>query len=294
MASNFLFLAHATATSSPVRHSLSIPISNRKKLTDSQQSTAALWINRTTLILLILTALLTLSTFTHLAPAVQFTFVILNGIAQAAAGAYMQTAGVVVASLFGSWAMQTMMAGNAAVAVVVSTVQAVAAAASVWGLPDDMIASYKIDSSAEERAAFIFFGLSTLFLAGALFANQWFFATPAYRALVMPPAHKYEGESQGDSEEHEGLVSGSGGREVVQSDKALKIMRVAKANVIYEIAVAFVFIVTLVSYSTYAFCEISPHTPVRVSSNNSNREANEPSHSPASVQRHSLPHLQHW
>jgi equilibrative nucleoside transporter 1/2/3 len=221
-----------------------------------------LWINRTTLILLILTALLTLSTFTHLAPGVQFTFVILNGIAQAAAGAYMQTAGVVVASLFGPWAMQTMMAGNAAVGVVVSAVQAIAAAASVWGLPDDMIASYKIDSSAEERAAFIFFGLSTLFLAGALFANQWFFATPAYRALVMPSAHKYEEESLRDSEEHEGLVSRSGGREVEESDKALKIMRVAKANVIYEIAVAFVFIVTLVSNSTCAFCEISsPPSP---------------------------------
>ena len=127
-----------------------------------------------------------------------------------------------------------------------------------------MIASYKIDSSAEERAAFIFFGLSTLFLAVALFANQWFFATPAYRALVMPSAHKYEEEALHDSEEHEGLVSRSGGREVEESNKLLKIMRVAKANVIYEIAVAFVFIVTLVSNSTYAFCEISSPTPQSV------------------------------
>ena len=173
---------------------------------------------------------------------------LLNGIAQAAAGSYLQTAIVAVASLFGPSAMQSMMAGQAAVAVVVSGVQVIAAAVLLWGVPEDSISTFTIGNEAEERSAFVFFGLSTLFLLAATWANSWFFALPAYRTMV-PLERKYEQPFGTDNlDERQGLVSNGVLDE--NSEKRRRILRVANANLIYEIAVAFDFIITLVRSSS--------------------------------------------
>jgi equilibrative nucleoside transporter 1/2/3 len=209
-----------------------------------RQSTSASWIFATAVLLSILTALLALSTFLHLPAEISFAFILLNGITQAAAGSYLQTAVVVVASLFGPSAMQVVISGQAAVAVVVSGVQVVAAAASLWGVPEESISTFKISNDAEARSAFIFFALSTMFLVATTWATKWFVASPAYRAVVATSEPKSAlSYDDGDPEERRGLMS-LGGND--SSEKRRRILRVAKANIIYEIAVALDFIITLV------------------------------------------------
>ncbi|KAF8211499.1 nucleoside transporter-domain-containing protein [Mycena galopus ATCC 62051] len=224
-ASNFIFLARATITSrqsSPSRRTLF-----------------------TTLSLSCLTFILTISTFIHTSPGFFFAFVLLNGMAQAALGAYLQTAVIVIASLFGPTAVQALMSGQAAVAVAVSGVQVFSAAASVWGLSPEKISTYVSNGEPEAQSAFIFFGLSTVFLVVSAAAHGWLVTMPAYKVIAGSlEQHKDVGED-GSSDELRGLVST--GRDEA-SDVKGQILRVAKANVIYEVAVSLVFVVTLSVY----------------------------------------------
>ncbi|KZT26997.1 hypothetical protein NEOLEDRAFT_1061600 [Neolentinus lepideus HHB14362 ss-1] len=227
--SNFGFLAHATATSkqaSPARRVLSAMMA-----------------------LAVLTLLLTLSTYTHGPPGLFFAFVIVNGIAQAGAGSYLQTSVIAVASLFGPGAMQSLFSGQAAVGVAVSLVQVLSAAASVHDSdsPSSTIAPRDpiTDGKAEEKSAFVFFGLSFLFLLVSAAVYVWMTRLPAYNAVVMsedgpgkvvtPPA-----DDDQTAETH-GLVSSARRR----PDARANIIRVAKANLIYELSVAYIFVVTL-------------------------------------------------
>ncbi len=68
-------------------------------------------------------SLLTLSTFVDLPEGLFITFVILTGVALAGAGAYLQTSVIAVASLFGPSIIQSMMSGQAIIAVILSSVQ---------------------------------------------------------------------------------------------------------------------------------------------------------------------------
>jgi equilibrative nucleoside transporter 1/2/3 len=192
----------------------------------------------------VLTFLLVVSTYFTLSPALFSAFVLLNGAAQNAAGAYLQTAVIAIASLFGPAAVQAMMAGQAAVAVAVSGVQVVSAAASTWG----KVGTYVSDGSAEEQSAFIFLTLSTLFLLLSVGAHTWLLSMPSYKAIAAP-LEQYAAKSRhnpSDDTTSQPLVSR--GRSEAK-DYRRQAIRVAKANIMYEIAVAYVFLITLVRIS---------------------------------------------
>ncbi len=170
--------------------------------------------------------------------------------AQGAVGGYLQTSVIATASLFGPTAVQAMVSGHAAVAVAVSGVQVISAAASVWAEPRRLLS----DGSAEERSAFFFFSFSTLFLVGSAFSHRWLVRTPAYQHVAAPlekqQFKRSTSEMPGHVDERQSLVSG--GEEplshvgfATQGHKS-DVLRVAKQNVIYEISVASVFITTLV------------------------------------------------
>ncbi len=186
---------------------------------------------------------LTISTYIHPSPGVFFAFVLLNGMAQAAAGSYLQTSVIAVASLFGPSALQAMMSGQAAVGVAVSGVQVLSSAASTRGTSPS---SSSVASSPEEGSAFAFFGLSTLFLVFSAAAQSWLVKLPAYTSLMDRIKHintvSHGGE---DPNESSGLIL-SPQTQVFVSDKREQIIRVTKANITYNIAVAYVFAVTLV------------------------------------------------
>ncbi|CAK5275804.1 unnamed protein product [Mycena citricolor] len=197
-----------------------------------------------TLALAVLTMLLTLSTFTRdVTPAVFFAFVLANGILQAAFGAHLQTAIIVIASLFGPAAVQATMAGQAGVAVAVSSVQFLSALAFVWGQSPKSLETYVSDGEPEARSAMIFFGLSTVFLVFTVAANAWLVNMPAYRTIAGSLEHRKDGT--GSADELRGLVS-SGRVELVEEKGHL--IRIAKVNAPYELAVCCVFLVTLACF----------------------------------------------
>jgi len=171
-----------------------------------------------------------------------------NGILQASVGSYLQPAVIALASLFGPTAVQAVMAGQGAVGVVVSGVQVLSATASVWGTAPEKVLISLQDGAAEETSAFIFFALSTVFLVCTTVALRWLTAMPAYKAVMVPfeQRQKRIGSNSGDLDEREGLISG--GPTNVTSEGKGQILRVAKANILYEIAVAHIFVVTLVSH----------------------------------------------
>lgn len=192
---------------------------------------------------------LTISTYVHPPPGVFFAFVILNGIAQAAAGSYLQTSVIAVASLFGPTAIQAMMSGQAAIGVAVSSVEVLSAMASIRAAPTPEALA---ESKPEERSAFIFFGLSTLFLLLSAGAHMWLTSFPAYKAITEQFIHTAEHRRSTSLPSYEDALQSPLETQglIVHEEKKTQLVRVAKANVVYNAAVAYVFIVTLVSPPT--------------------------------------------
>ncbi|TRM68483.1 nucleoside transporter-domain-containing protein [Schizophyllum amplum] len=209
-ASNFVFLAFATVRSKQIFVTL-IGLS-------------------------VLSALLSISTFIRAPPGAFFAFVILNGVVQAAFGSFLQSSVIAVASLFGPPAVQALMSGQAAVAVAISIVQVISAAGSVWTHDDSLLLS---DGTAEARSAFVFFTLSALYLLVVAGAHAWMVAQPVYRSVAsaLEPHRK----ADGTPDERHALVSAG----PTEGSASAQIWRVARSNVLYEIAVAYVFVVTL-------------------------------------------------
>ena len=186
--------------------------------------------------LTVLNALLTISTFFVPSTGLFAIFVLFNGATQAAAGAYFQTSTIAVASLFGPTAVQAMMSGQAAVAVAVSGVQVISSATSTIGKPKNFAG----DGSAEEKSAFFFFLLATVFLVVTYFAHEYLVRMPLYARVAGSLGE--EAKISLPSEGHHRSVS----RARSEIEDSSNVLRVAKANINYEIAVACVFMITLV------------------------------------------------
>jgi equilibrative nucleoside transporter 1/2/3 len=169
---------------------------------------------------------------------------------QAAAGSYLQTSVIADASIFGPAAMQSLMSGQAAVGVALSAVQLITAYGSVhlptvnsdFKNPSTSILPptpppIKDDSPAKSARAF--FALSTVFLLVTIVAHAYLVRLPAYTAVAGSV------DQSGTRSRSPSLHGRSDGSEAQKAHKT-QILRVAKANWVYELAVAFVFIVTLV------------------------------------------------
>ncbi|EKM80431.1 hypothetical protein AGABI1DRAFT_113615 [Agaricus bisporus var. burnettii JB137-S8] len=235
--SNFMFLAHATLTSkhaSPARRARGAIIS-----------------------IGILTFLLVLSTFFTMPPRLFFLFVLVNAAAQSAAGSYLQTAVIAVASLLGPATVQALMAGQAVIAVAVSGVQVVSAVASTWGKSESSSAS---DGTAEERSAFFFFTLSTLFVLASAVAHHWLINTSTYKAVAAPLEQHSTKVSHSSTDPTSESLLPRGKSEA--DDDWRQAVRLAKANVTYEIAVSYVFVVTLAIFPpiTASVLPVNPET----------------------------------
>ncbi|KAF9534989.1 nucleoside transporter-domain-containing protein [Crepidotus variabilis] len=221
---NLLFLAHATTVS-------------KQTIPSRQNHSSMVW-------LVILNFCLTLSTLYTPSPAVFFAFIVFNAIAQATAGAYIATSSMAVASLFGPAAIQTMISGQAAVAIAVSGVQVIGAATAVISKPKTSEVS---DGAAETRSAFFFFSLSTLFLIFAVFAHRWLVKTPEYQhvAAALERGPKNSTAEHGHNSERRSLIGRRNSLLGPISDSRANTLRVAKQNITYEIAVCYTFLITL-------------------------------------------------
>ncbi|KIO29462.1 hypothetical protein M407DRAFT_227571 [Tulasnella calospora MUT 4182] len=219
---------------------------------------------------------LTVSPFTSWSPGTFFVFVLLNALFQASFGAYFQTALVRLASLFGPYAIQAFFTGQAAVGVAVSAVQFVAAAlagerrTSNDGPSNDVtLLDDEKDRMLREAStsAFWFFSLSTAFLLFTYATYLWLTKLPIYHEVVHPhlaPSTAVEENEEAEIEEAEeeersddegahpmsASMTESGQLLAVHVESQVKdadvsILGVAKLNLLYNIAVGYVFIVTL-------------------------------------------------
>lgn len=144
------------------------------------------------------------------------------------------------------------MAGQAAVAVSVSGVQVISSAISIVGKPRTNIS----DGSTEEQSAFIFFALSTVFLLVSIGVHTWLIRMPVYKLVAAPLERKSNTHDAVQEEERRGLIPSRS--TTPRSDKA-NVIRVARINITYEVAVAYVFMATLVLYLlTKHICYLRP------------------------------------
>lgn len=189
-----------------------------------------------------LSCLLTLGTFIQLPDGFFATFIITTGIALAAAGSYLQTAVMAVASLFGPEAIQSLLSGQAVVAVIVSAVQLVSALGSLHTSQ-----AGPAEGVAETKSARLFFGISMVFLFACAAANSWMTRLPSFRAVVPSDEPWIRRRLSLSAELLSPTIASP--HATVQDSKAMwdRILSVARRNIIYEVAVAYVFMVTLVS-----------------------------------------------
>ncbi|KAF9222057.1 hypothetical protein BS17DRAFT_232536 [Gyrodon lividus] len=196
---------------------------------------------------LLFVTLLCLSTFIRGTPSAFFSFVIFSSACLAVSAGYLATAVYAGAALLGASYLQTAMSGQAAIAVAVSAVQVASSAVSVWGSTPSSIAAFVAsggagDGLAEEMAARIFFGVSTVFLAFTLVAYTWLTGQPVYKSTVGI-LEQYNEVGDGDAEELRGLMEGEPGSP--PSSPNVHVLRVLKENFIFMFSVAYVFVVTL-------------------------------------------------
>jgi equilibrative nucleoside transporter 1/2/3 len=185
-----------------------------------------------------------MSTFVQLPERAFVTYTIATGIALAAAGSYLQTSVLAVASLFGPSVLQSLMSGQAVVAVTLSTVQLISATSS--------LRTSKVgpaDGVAETRSARLFFGIAALFLFACGAANAWMTRLPSFRAVVPRDEEPWMRRRLSVSADVRSPVIGGPRHGSPDSSKALwdRIKGVTRRNITYEIAIAYVFLVTLVS-----------------------------------------------
>ncbi|KAG8913236.1 hypothetical protein FRC01_004654, partial [Tulasnella sp. 417] len=221
---------------------------------------------------------LTVSPFTSWSPGTFFAFVLLNATIQASFGAYFQAALVRLASLFGPYAIQAFFAGQAAVGVAVSAVQFIAAAlAGERRSSNDGKSPSNVPTSLDDEkdrmlreastSAFWFFSLSTAFLVFTYGTYLWLTKLPIYHEVVHPhlaPSTAVEENEEAEIEEaeEEERSDDEGAHRMSTSmtesghllavhvesqvrDADVSILGVAKLNMFYNLAVGYVFIVTL-------------------------------------------------
>ncbi|KAF8843172.1 hypothetical protein BDN67DRAFT_897852 [Paxillus ammoniavirescens] len=187
------------------------------------------------------------STFIRGSPSAFFSFVLFSSACLAVSAGYLATSVYAEAALLGTSHLQTVMSGQAAVAVAVSAVQVASSAVSVWGSTPSTIATFVAsggagDGQAEEMAARIFFGVSTVFLAFTLAAYTWLTRQPAYMLTVGHLEQHHKGRD-GDAEELRGLIGS--GPDNVPSDPRMHVLGVLKENFIFMFSIAYVYVVTL-------------------------------------------------
>lgn len=241
---NLLALAHATATSK-----------------QSSPSRRVFWSAASVALIIVL---LFFSTFGSYQPSTFFLFAILCAISLAICASYLSTATFAGASLFGAPYMQSMISGQAAIAVVVSVVQVVSSALSVWGSTPDAIVAFISndgvgDGIAEQDSARTFFGISALFMISTFMAYAWMARLPAYKATVgiLEQDMKLKGAS-GGTDDTGGLIF----RDTDQAslEEKNRIIRVFKANILYELALAYVYVITLTIFPVITIT-IQPTNP---------------------------------
>jgi len=186
--------------------------------------------------------LLQLSTFVTVSSGVLFAFVLVVAVSMCIAAATLQTAGLALASLFGSDAVQAVISGQAAVGVVVSLARLLSTVASL-----DTSPPRSDESETNDWSSTFFFGFSTLFSLCTLEAYWRIARTKEYKQIMSSAVL-----SPNLDNEARPLIDGPPSSDSLELpeellDEPMKPVKMLLLNKYLNFAVACVFIVTLVS-----------------------------------------------
>ncbi|KAI6034106.1 nucleoside transporter-domain-containing protein [Pisolithus microcarpus] len=215
----------------------------------SKQSSPSRRVLSSIIVLTVFVFLFFLSTFAQINPSIFFAFVLVCSIAMSASGVYLSTAVYAGAALLGGPYMQSTVSGQAAIAVIVSTVELISSSLSVWGASPEAIATFIAedgigDGKTEESAARVFFGVSVLFMASTFVASVWLTKQPLYKSTVGILDHQPKApEGTEDDEERHGLATST--QSIPLSSPSLDLWQVFKANFSFMLSTAYTFIATL-------------------------------------------------
>ncbi|KAF8558807.1 hypothetical protein OG21DRAFT_981118 [Imleria badia] len=215
----------------------------------SKQSSPSRRIYTCIIAMLLLATSLCLSTFIRGTPSTFFSFALFNAATGAVASGYLCTAVYAGASLLGASFLQTVLSGQAAIAVAVSAVQVASSIIGLWGSSPEPVSMKEVmradnrDSQAEEIAARIFFGVSAIFLGVTFVAYTWMTRLPFYKSAISVLEPYCE---VGDTEERTGLVADD--RRNSPTVPNSHVYQVFKRNLVFMFSVAYVFAVTLAVY----------------------------------------------
>ncbi|KAG1753735.1 nucleoside transporter-domain-containing protein [Suillus paluster] len=226
-ASNVVALGHAIVTSK-----------------QSSPSRRAFW---STALTSAIVSILFLTTFLHPSSTPFFYFIMISAFSLSGCASYLSNSVFAGAALFGAPYMQSMMAGQAAVAVAVSGVQVISSAISVWGTTPLAPVTSDIDSDgkAEEKSARIFFGISALYMIATLLAYKWLASLQVYTKTMGALEDDLKARVVSDeADERQALLPAA----LPSTVEDNQILRIFQTNLIYNFAVGYVFAVTLAVY----------------------------------------------
>jgi len=138
-------------------------------------------------------------------PTVFFIFVLANAVSQSIVCSYFSSSVVATSSYFGPFAMQALMTGQAAVAVMISLIQVIVHALSLADNP--VKRRQEKGRPAEDNSASLFFSLTTTGMLVAFLAHAYLIRLPIYRNVVAP----FEKGKVIETEEEEGLMTSTVG-----------------------------------------------------------------------------------
>ena len=205
-------------------------------------------------VLIILIFLLALSPILPFQGGAFFFFVIVNVNIQSGVVAYLQTAVIGLAALFGPQAVQSTFSGQAGVAVVISIFQLLSVAASLGQEGASMaliLPQYTKNSASLSLSAYLFFGISTGCMVLALVSHTLLVRTAAYRKVMQPldAARRALREDEriraAEVSEHAPLLSR---RDRSRPAANISPWEIGKNNVVYNLALSYVLVITLVCY----------------------------------------------
>ncbi|KAF8132027.1 nucleoside transporter-domain-containing protein [Boletus edulis] len=188
---------------------------------------------------------LCLSTFIRGTPSTFFAFVLFNAASIAIAASYLCTAVYAQAALLGASALQFMLSGQAAIGVVVSSVQVASSVIAIWGSSPKSVSTVamRANDRTEETAARIFFGVSAVFLCITLVVYTRLMRQPFHKPVTGAMNHH---PGDGTPDERIGLIADQ--RRIASTDSNSHVYRVFGKNLIFMFSIAYVFVVTLAVY----------------------------------------------
>ncbi|KAG8747042.1 hypothetical protein FRC10_002458 [Ceratobasidium sp. 414] len=217
----------------------------------------------------LLVAFLAITPYVAFPPGLLFSLFLANGALQAAFGAYLQTSIIALASAFGPEAIASYMAGGALVAVAVSLLKLSTAYASLAAIDNyPAIQPYMtlilgLHGGTAARGATTYFCMAAISILSGIIAYAYLYPKIP-RDVLKHDTPEHDSEAESDEPSEVDYLLGRVSRAPIPMSTA-SIWIVARKNACYNIAVLYVFVVTLALFPAITTSIVSVNSPTRSS-----------------------------